>query len=291
MKKIAIALAAFMLLSACSQEPSSALSSSENVESKTTVQSSPAPEMEMRVSDGWIEYSPDGIEWHRLIALEDLKGEDGPQGERGPKGEKGEKGDKGDTGPQGPKGDKGDSVSTPGITPSPTPMPTPTLTPAPTPTLTPKPTDVPKYFEIEPVGPVEINGTVQAKLKYTVEPETIVWTSLNLDIATIDPDGIITGKSAGNATIQAVVNGQYVARQIITVSAHVHSYTRDSIVLAATCTSAGKEKVKCSCGDTQTQDYYLTQEELQSNADVHKAVDTSTGTCSACGIHNEDWKQ
>lgn len=291
MKKIAIALVALMLLSACSQEPSSASSSAEDIESKTTVQSSPAPEMEMRVSDGWIEYSPDGTEWHRLIALEDLKGEEGPQGERGPKGEKGEKGDKGDTGPQGPKGDKGDSASAPGVTPSPTPIPTPTLTPTPTPTLTPEPTDVPKYFEIEPVGPVEVNGTVQAKLKYTVEPETIVWTSLNPDIATIDPDGIITGKSAGNATIQAVVNGQYVARQTITVSAHVHSYTRDSIVQAATCTSAGKEKVKCSCGDTKTQDYYLTQEELHSNADVHKAVDTSTGTCSACGIHNEGWKE
>lgn len=285
MKKFAIALAALMLLSACSQEPSNAPSSSGSTEQKTvTIQDTPAPEMAMRVYEGWIEYSPDGEEWHRLIALEDLQGEQGPQGEQGQKGEKG------DTGPQGPKGEKGDSVVIPIASPSPTPTPTPTSTPTPTPTLTPMPTNVPDHFEIEPISPVEINNTTQAKLKYTVPPQTVVWTSLNPDIATIDSSGVITGKAAGTATIQAVVNGEHVVRQTATVSAHVHSYTKDSVIRAATCISAGKERVKCSCGDTKEQEYFLTQDELQNDAGVHPSIDTTTGTCNACGMHNDNWK-
>lgn len=52
--------------------------------------------IEMRVSDGYIQYSNDGVTWENLIAVSDLKGEAGPQGL------------KGDTGPQGPQGIPGE---------------------------------------------------------------------------------------------------------------------------------------------------------------------------------------
>lgn len=49
----------------------------------------------MRVADGFIEYSGDGATWEKLIAVDELKGAQGPQGvpgEQGPQGEKGEPG-------------------------------------------------------------------------------------------------------------------------------------------------------------------------------------------------------
>ncbi len=62
----------------------------------------------MRVADGYIEYSGDGVTWEKLIAVDALKGPKGDRGEQGPQGEQGEKGDKGDPGDKGDKGDKGD---------------------------------------------------------------------------------------------------------------------------------------------------------------------------------------
>ena len=53
----------------------------------------------MRVAEGYIEYSGDGVNWKQLIAVAELKGD---------KGDTGAKGDKGDTGAQGIQGDKGD---------------------------------------------------------------------------------------------------------------------------------------------------------------------------------------
>lgn len=71
----------------------------------------------MRVAEGYIEYSGDGVTWEKLIAVDELKGpkgdrgEQGPRGEPGEKGDKGDKGEKGDTGAQGEKGDKGEPGS------------------------------------------------------------------------------------------------------------------------------------------------------------------------------------
>lgn len=68
----------------------------------------------MRVADGFIEYSGDGVAWEKLIAVDELKGPKGDRGEQGPQGvpgEKGDKGEKGDTGAQGEKGDKGEPGS------------------------------------------------------------------------------------------------------------------------------------------------------------------------------------
>ena len=149
---------------------------------------------------------------------------------------------------------------------------------------------MPTHFEIDPISSVEIGATTKAQLNYTNPPQTVVWTSLNPSIATIDANGVITGQAEGEATIQAVVNGTYVVRQTVTVKTHIHVYTRESIVQKATCVSAGIEKVKCSCGDTKEQPYYLTQSELQTNKDAHTNIDTATGTCSACGVHNDSWK-
>ena len=84
--------------------------------------------IEMRVSDGWIEYTNDGQTWTQLVALDELKGEDGQDaadGENSPsaagssssdvqvvQGEKGDKGDKGDPGAAGPTGAQGEKGDT-----------------------------------------------------------------------------------------------------------------------------------------------------------------------------------
>ena len=84
--------------------------------------------IEMRVSDGWIEYTNDGQTWTQLVALDELKGEDGQDGAdgenspsaagssssdvqvvQGEKGDKGDKGDPGAAGPTGAQGEKGDT--------------------------------------------------------------------------------------------------------------------------------------------------------------------------------------
>lgn len=67
--------------------------------------------IDMRVADGYIQYSNDGgATWENLIVLADLKGEKGENGETGatgPQGEPGERGPRGETGPQGPQGETG----------------------------------------------------------------------------------------------------------------------------------------------------------------------------------------
>ena len=92
-----------------------------------------AGSMDLRVADGYIQYSTDGgSTWTNLIAMSELKGDKGDPGAKGDPGEKGDtgaqgvKGDTGPTGPAGPqgpagapgvpgtKGDKGDP-GTPGI--------------------------------------------------------------------------------------------------------------------------------------------------------------------------------
>lgn len=73
-----------------------------------------AGSMDLRVADGYIQYSTNGgSTWQNLIAVAELKGADGAQGDpgpQGPKGEPGAKGDpgeKGDTGATGPAGSQG----------------------------------------------------------------------------------------------------------------------------------------------------------------------------------------
>lgn len=46
----------------------------------------------MRVADGYIEYSGDGVTWEKLIAVDELKGPKGDRGEQGPQGEPGKDG-------------------------------------------------------------------------------------------------------------------------------------------------------------------------------------------------------
>lgn len=73
-----------------------------------------AGSMELRVADGYIQYSTDGGRtWQNLIAVADLKGNKGDKGEKGDAGAKGDPGEKGDAGAPGAKGDKGDP-GTPG---------------------------------------------------------------------------------------------------------------------------------------------------------------------------------
>lgn len=61
-----------------------------------------AGSMDLRVSDGYIQYSrDDGSTWQNLIAVSELKGDKGDPGE---KGDTGAQGVKGDTGPAGPQG-------------------------------------------------------------------------------------------------------------------------------------------------------------------------------------------
>lgn len=63
----------------------------------------------MRVAEGYIEYSGDGVTWEKLIAVDALKG---------PKGPKGEKGDKGEQGPRGVPGKDGSDATVEIVTPS-----------------------------------------------------------------------------------------------------------------------------------------------------------------------------
>ena len=73
-----------------------------------------AGSMDLRVADGYIQYSADGgSTWTNLIAMADLKGAKGEKGDPGPKGDKGEPGEKGDTGATGPAGPQG-PVGAPG---------------------------------------------------------------------------------------------------------------------------------------------------------------------------------
>lgn len=73
-----------------------------------------AGSMNLRVADGYIQYSTDsGSTWTNLIAVADLKGDKGDPGAKGDPGEKGDtgaqgvKGDTGATGPAGPQGPAG----------------------------------------------------------------------------------------------------------------------------------------------------------------------------------------
>lgn len=79
-----------------------------------------AGSMDLRVADGYIQYSTDGgSTWTNLIAVADLKGDTGatgPAGPQGPAGAPGKDGAPGAQGAQGEKGDKGDP-GTPGKTP------------------------------------------------------------------------------------------------------------------------------------------------------------------------------
>lgn len=64
-----------------------------------------AGSMDLRVADGYIQYSTDGgSTWQNLIAVAELKGGKGDKGDPGPQGPKGEPGATGPAGPQGPAG-------------------------------------------------------------------------------------------------------------------------------------------------------------------------------------------
>lgn len=61
-----------------------------------------AGSMDLRVADGYIQYSTDsGMTWQNLIAVADLKGADGAPGKDGPAGAPGKDGEKGDPGTPG----------------------------------------------------------------------------------------------------------------------------------------------------------------------------------------------
>lgn len=73
-----------------------------------------AGSMDLRVTDGYIQYSTDGgATWQNLIAMAELKGAKGDKGDPGEKGDpgapgaKGDPGEKGDTGATGPQGATG----------------------------------------------------------------------------------------------------------------------------------------------------------------------------------------
>lgn len=67
-----------------------------------------AGSMDLRVADGYIQYSRDGGgTWQNLIAVAELKGDKGDKGDPGAPGAKGDPGEKGDTGATGPQGETG----------------------------------------------------------------------------------------------------------------------------------------------------------------------------------------
>lgn len=73
-----------------------------------------AGSMDLRVADGYIQYSIDGGgTWQNLISVAELKGDKGDTGAKGDPGAQGQQGEIGPAGPQGPKGDPG-AAGTPG---------------------------------------------------------------------------------------------------------------------------------------------------------------------------------
>ena len=67
-----------------------------------------AGSMDLRVADGYIQYSTDsGRTWQNLVAVAELKGDKGDKGDPGAPGAAGAKGEKGDTGAQGETGPAG----------------------------------------------------------------------------------------------------------------------------------------------------------------------------------------
>lgn len=78
----------------------------------------------MRVAEGYIEYSGDGVTWEKLITVDELKGpkgnkgDTGVQGPQGVPGEQGSQGEKGDKGDKGDKGEPGSDATVDIVTPS-----------------------------------------------------------------------------------------------------------------------------------------------------------------------------
>lgn len=60
-------------------------------------------------------------------------------------------------------------------------------------------------------GTIAVDATTT--LTYTTDPEitakTVVWTSENIAVATVDNLGVVTGVSAGNAMISVLINGRF----------------------------------------------------------------------------------
>ena len=52
---------------------------------------------------------------------------------------------------------------------------------------------------------VEVDGTVQLSASVVPSGLTVTWTSSDADVATVSNAGLVTGKSAGTATITATV--------------------------------------------------------------------------------------
>lgn len=72
----------------------------------------------MRVAEGYIEYSGDGVNWKQLIAVAELKGEKGDKGDKGDPGAQGIQGIQGEKGEKGDKGDPGSDATVDIVTPT-----------------------------------------------------------------------------------------------------------------------------------------------------------------------------
>lgn len=62
----------------------------------------------------------------------------------------------------------------------------------------------------------------------TTDSENVVWTSSNSDIASVDNNGLVTGKALGKTTITATIetsHGTYTATCEVTVNVHIESIT------------------------------------------------------------------
>lgn len=125
---------------------------------------------------------------------------------------------------------------------------------------------------------------------YDFTPTTITWVSYDENIVTVDQSGITTGISPGYVTVQATVDGKFVAKISIEVLEHYCTMVDDQILIEATCCSVGKKVIKCTgCGKISEVSYSLTVEELQNYNSHGGNIDPKTGTCLKCGIHNDSW--
>ena len=120
-----------------------------------------------------------------------------------------------------------------------------------------------KFAEIVPAKSVTVTPascTVEVgeskQLTATVMPEnasekTVVWSSSDSKIATVDANGTVKGIKNGTATITATaVDGGF--SDTCTVTVHTHDYKTDK-TKDPTCTEDGEKKFSCSCGSSYTE--------------------------------------
>ena len=149
-----------------------------------------------------------------------------------------------------------------------------------------------KFAEIVPAKSLTVTPascTVQVgdskQLTATVMPEnasekTVVWSSSDSKIATVDANGTVKGIKNGTATITATaVDGGF--SDTCTVTVHTYDYEPDK-TKEPTCTEDGEKIYSCSCGSSYTE-VIPKNGHSSDNTWVYESGNLFSTHCSVCG--------